>query len=678
MAYNYLDEKQLADALHDSEEYMVDFYKNIPEIQRITRGKPGKVPKGKPRLTDGTLAGYRREMPKQIIQQLPSGKVTIDSYKALEQTANGVLTDIILPNANTGGTPYSKAKKAVRSTVDVGSAWAVCFFNRTGSIMHADYKLKYFRDVLFEKGKTTEFDSNFFPVVDWYTEADLKALIWQETHLADRAKGRGESYEGRFDPKKLQKLLDNGAQEKDREYQSKQEQDASFVVGYFKIVTFYQIGVGGTFFYYAPQIKQVVGQCLNPDPRGVMPVHGLVAEEDDDNPLGEPLAKISTGKQNLLDFEMQMYQYGQGMAHSPTVKKWGSTPTGLIKITPDNVIPMNGTRATDDFEIVNTSTAATANYANNSSYIKTQIYNELGGSNDTSISSDAGAVGFSKTDAGVKSQVQRTGVSQNDLRKTYEEWQARIWETCLNIHFAESKGTKELQLKETTLKKLNMEAQPSINYDQEFGPIKFHVEASSSQATDSAAENEQLTELLKLKKEMVNPDDKDMKVFNQIVRNAGVENSDDIMYSDEDIQQAQAMHQEQLQMAHASAKLQLQQAMNAMQPKSEGPKPLGEAIAWQPGDLTPNERAQALQQVGIQADQSGAPTPNQLAQATDNALKTDKHATDSTLAQAKLAHEQEKHAIDTGMKLHKQAQDSAIQLDSHVNPPEPVAEPVNG
>jgi hypothetical protein len=100
VAYNYLDEKNLKDALEESEAFMKEHHKGLDEIKRVTDGKPGKVPKGKPRVTDGTLAGWKRETPKQVIQQLPTGHVVIKQMRDLEDQASAVLTDIILPNAN--------------------------------------------------------------------------------------------------------------------------------------------------------------------------------------------------------------------------------------------------------------------------------------------------------------------------------------------------------------------------------------------------------------------------------------------------------------------------------------------------------------------------------------------------------------------------------------------------
>ena len=586
MAYSYLEADNLSDALNDSEEYMKPFYQPLDEIRRVTRGKPGKVPKGKPRVTDGTLAGWRRETPKQIIQQLPSGKVFIKDFPDIQDIAQGILTDLILPNANSGGTPYSKAKKGVKSTIDIGSSWAECFFNRRGTVLHADYRLKHFRDVLFEKGKVSEFDTNYMIIIDWMTESDVKALIWMEKQ---RKLTKSE-----WDLKNLQLLLDEGAGDKDDEAKTEAEKKAQSSTGYFKIAKFYQIGVNAPQFVYAPAISKKLKTCYTKDKRGIIPVHGLVPEDDDENPLGEPLAAISIGKQNLLDFDMQMYQYNQGMQLSPTVKAWGNTPAHNIRLAPDNVIKMNGTKATDDIETISINNDAINNYANNSSYIKTQIYNEQGGSNDSSISADAGAVGYSKTSAGVNQQESRQNVSKSDLRKLSEQWHGRIFETLLNIQFAESMGSKDIDLEPETMKRYNMEKSPQINYDEDYGVIKVVVEAGSSEANDNVRETEGLTSLLEIKGTYQGPiDDKFMLMYNQIVKNAGVDDPEKLLYTEDEVAQA-------LQMREITTQQAMEQLVAPPAPAAPEPAldmPMEQPMAGPAPDMIEEDRMLAMQQL---------------------------------------------------------------------------------
>lgn len=643
---------------------MKEFHKPLAEIMRVTEGKPGKVPQGKPRVTDGTLAGWKRETPKQVIQQLPTGKVIIRKKRELEEQANAVLTDIILPNANGGGTPYDKAILSIEDVIDSGSSWAFCYFDRRGDLLHANYRLKYVKDILFEKGKVSEFDCNYMGMVEWLTATDIKARINQYDKYKDAYKERGCT----IDIKAWQELLDVGPAEKDDENKTEEEKKKADQVGYYKVVRWMQIGTDATFFTHSPKLNKVLTTEINKDPRGIMPLHGLVGAPSRANPLGRPLAAISMGKQTLLDFDMQMYQYGRGMGYSPAAKLWGSTPTSQIQIVPDKIIKMNGTKQTDDFEVVNLQTAATANYANDSSYIRTQIYNEQGGSNDTSVSADAGSTGFSKTDSGVKQQAARTSVSKDHLRRLSEQWHGRIFETLLNIQFAESKGKKALELEDETMKRMKLEKEPVMDYDQELGKIKFVVAAGTSEAEDNQQENEKLTALLEVKTKMADIDDKDMLMYNQIVKNSGVDDPEKLLYTDDEIKQATQMRQEQTQMAHQTMKMQLQQALQPQQPdQAPPPKTLGESLGWTPADLTPAERAQALQQVGIQADPNGAPQQtsatdeaNLALKAHDQQLRANKQQHDQQMQTADLLLRTDKHAHDTvlavGNAAHTQAQ----------------------
>jgi hypothetical protein len=661
VAYNYLEEDQLTDALHYSEEYMKTYWEPIPELQRITRGRPGVVPKGKPKVTDGTLAAVRRETPKQIIQKYPTGTAMIIGQPDSAGQATAVLTDEILPYANAGGTPYAKALRGVKSTIDVGSAWAECFYNRTRDKFHADYKLLYYRDILFERGKTSEFDSNYLITIDWMTEGDIKAIIWNEKQ---RKVTKSE-----WNLPALQRFLDKGPTGKDTDSMTPEEKKSSNNGGFFKLAKFRQVGVTAPWFILATTTNEVVYRCTSRDPRGSIPVHGMVPEEEDGNPLGEALAAISAPKQNLLDFEMQMYQYQRGIGVSPPVKLWGKTAKSAIRLVPDNVIKMKGTKADgDDFEAVNISNDAIASFPQNYGLIKTQIQNETGRRNDSSTSGTAGNPGFSKTPQGIRENKAVTDVSDNHLRNIYEEWQGRVFETLLNIHYAESAGIKELDFKPETMKRHKLESN-KVDYGKQGaspGVITFTVNAGTSQKEDNEAETMKLSDLMDRKTKIPNPDDKDMLMYNQIIQNAGVADAEKLKYTDDEIAQAMQMRQERQQMAHEAAKAELQKVLNPQPEAPPQPKLLGESISWQPGDLSPNERQQALAQVGVTADSDGTDTPNAIAKATETATAIDKHAHDTALQADKHGHD-----IAMAVQNHLAARQDAENAREDASEPQP-------
>jgi hypothetical protein len=545
VAFSFIDEKNIKDFVTESDDYMRPFYKDLAEYERIGHGKPGRVPKGKPTLTDGVGAAIKRETPKRIIQQVPTGKVSIKKCPELEPYVNGVLTDEILLNANSGGTPYSKSKKGIKDTITSGASFAYCFYNRRGDWFGADFKRVAVRDIGFEKGKTTEFDSNVMKMSGWYTKMDLKALIHYGKNLEKSAKSRGETSEFGWYLKFLAQLLDenpDGKPDENKTAAEKAQNDG--IPGFYRIDHVFQIGKGATFYAYSPRLDKVVKKTVSKDPRGIIPIHGMVPEEDDASPLGEALIAISAGKINLLDFDMQMYQYNRGALLEPPVKKWGNVPTSAIKLVPGAVIDMGGNKQSgNDIETVDINNSAITDYRNNSSYIKTQIYNEQGASSDSSISASVGAVGFSKTDRGVAQQEAKLGISDNDLRKCYESWFGRVCETMLNLHFAESKGKRELELKKETVKRLRLDPEKlTMDYDKDYGPIAFTVDASTSEASDSKQENEQLVGLLEITQKYggLRPD-RQMAIVNQVIKNSGVDDAENLTYTDEEIEQAKQL-----------------------------------------------------------------------------------------------------------------------------------------
>jgi hypothetical protein len=282
---------------------------------------------------------------------------------------------------------------------------------------------------------------------------------------------------------------------------------------------------------------------------------------------------------------------------------------------------------------------------------------------------------------------QVTDISNNDLLVSYEQWQSRIFETCLNIHFAESKGIKTVQLQRTTLTRLKMDKQPTIDYDKEYGPIQYCVNAFTSKKlsdAEQAANMAQIDPLMtpqnawqlaqigwkldigefqkakltrmnidSIDKFLTKMDDKEAAEAKKMpypIIDAPQLRMNSADMSPEQVaailsQQggvnvqpvaaapvgtspmglsAQGQADYQVEMAKAQA-----DAAKSAQPAPESStpaKPLGEIIQWKPADLTDNERSQALAQVGITADEGGASAnPNAVLATTSAAIDKDKH-----------------------------------------------------
>jgi hypothetical protein len=167
------------------------------------------------------------------------------------------------------------------------------------------------------------------------------------------------------------------------------------------------------------------------------------------------------------------------------------------------------------------------------------------------------------------------------MRKTYELFMGRVYETLLNIHMAESKGKKELDLEPETMKRYKLEGKQEFDYDKDYGKIKVRVNASSSQAADNDAETEKLTALMELKaKYQAIVDEKYMLMYNQIVENSGVDDANKLKYTDDEIEAAKeaAMQPTGDPEADAAQQEQAAQAQQEMQSMQEQIKQLEEQL----------------------------------------------------------------------------------------------------
>nr|DAJ99428.1 MAG TPA: portal [Caudoviricetes sp.] len=495
MAFSYVDEKNIGDAYEDSKKKYASALAKVDEYERIALNKPkNNLPSGFPDMTDGTTASYIQSRPKSTIQQIPTGLVTsLDKDKDLAGIANLVLTEDIIPNANTTGSVLQKSWGASSKSMTYGAQPAYCFYAQHGDYFGADFKLPYIKDVILESGKVYDKDCNVIFLRAWYQPNDIKYLIYREKQLNKQGIKSGW---------RLDKLVNLQAKEKDNESKTPAERAQGLEMGGIEIIFAFQKGKGALFYGYSPDNKEVVYSTVNPDPRGIIPIHFLYHDMDMSSPIGRGAVELVAGLQNMLDSEIQMYQYAEALGLNPPLMKRGSFDTSTIRYKLNAIWDL-GTDPNASISPVNISTHALSNFSNNYGLIKSQILN-INNANDTSISAEVGNPGFSRTDSGVKAQQERTNVSDNYLRKQFEDWFGDVCETMLNIHFALSEGTKTIDLTQEYIKRRQVEdpgfsaTTAEVDYSQKIKGFKFKVDASTSKLKDDEQSMENLKGILEL------------------------------------------------------------------------------------------------------------------------------------------------------------------------------------
>lgn len=490
MSYQYLTPTNIAEVFKTSRQYTEGLTDNFFEYERLMRNKPhANIPKEYPKTTDGTTASIIRKTPHRIIQQLPTGKVQSDADDWLSVVASFIYTNKIIPYANEGYALLQKCWSVVERSLGFGYCPTyVPFVNHEGYFC-TDLRLPYWGDIFLQPGKLSDKDSNYIFMRSWWQTKDIEALIESQSKL---------KIPGTWDTTALKKIKDYVTTKEDKAQTPVEREKNINTKGGIELITGFQRGVGAKFYTFHVQSNTIVRTKENKDPRGELPISFAYGDVDGANPFGRSVIDLVGGMQNLMDGEMQMYQYNRALQLNPPLIKRGNFNKNKIKFAPNVIIDV-GADPNATVEPLQIDSKSLDNFPNNYGLMKSQLLNLLA-SPDTSISAEVGNPGFSKTPQGVEASKANLSIDDNYVRKQFETWFERWSETAINLFFAERTGIEELQLDSETADKLkdlaaqgrfdlNLLSEANkirINYDTATEQLKFRVDPSSSKKQDDA------------------------------------------------------------------------------------------------------------------------------------------------------------------------------------------------
>jgi hypothetical protein len=609
--FSYLNPSNLADKYNAAKDYTENLTDPFPELERIARNRPkDNIPKEYPKTTDGTTASIVRKTGKRVVQQLPTGKVeSDDDHSWLNVIAEFVYTHKILPYANEEYDLIQKCWQLIeRGLVYGSSAIFTPFLNHDGHFS-TDMTLPYWGDIFLPKGAKSGYTAKYMFVRSWWQKEDFEALIDQEKKLKKQAKERGEEYEATWDIDALEEIKTKTTR-KDEKAVTASEDELGVNPDGIEVVVAYQDGVGAKFYTFHPSEDKngetdvsILRTKVNKDPRGKKPIDWFYADIDGSNPLGRSIVDLIKGLQNLIDADMQMYQYNRALMLAPPTVTYGNVPAKSVIYKPNAIIKIKDPNGRiDNLKVDST---AIANYPELYGLQKSQLLN-LVSSPDTSISAEVGNPGFSKTSTGVKQQAANVSIDDNFLRKMFEAAWENWSETAINLYFAERTGKEVLQLDKKTadsLRKLasegkfdeaalNEKNEIIIDYDESTPALKFRVDASTSKMKTDSEQGEILTNLLQgidgsptLGAILQQYPEKGLEMWNKLIDTAGLEDSEELKFDIEEFKQQQQMMQEQ-QVAQEQAMAEEQAMMQGQMPQEAIE---GEIVPEMPMEQAPQE-----------------------------------------------------------------------------------------
>lgn len=557
MAFSFLTEENILDLCSASKDYTEKLTQPFEEYSRLARNKPhAKIPKAFPKTTDGTSASIIIKSARRAVQQLPAGVVsTSDEYSPWPILAEFAYLKEILPNANAEYDLIHKMWITIENGESFGSQ---CVFTpvayNDGKLL-PDYLIVSWRDVFIQPGKRSASDSDYLFVRTWWQKTDVEKLIDAEKERRDTAKKEGALYEPTWDLKALEEIKE-AIVTKDSKDQSEAEQQYSLDPSGIEIITGFQIGHNATFFTFNPATQKIVRRKKNKDPRAKIPLNWYFYDADGVNPLGRSVLELIGPLQNLIDSDMQAYQYNRAAALRPTINVYGDVnertlefkPNGLNKIKNPNV----------RIEAMSVDTSAIRDYPNLYGLQKSQMLN-LVNSPDTSISAEVGNPGFGKTPQALKTQQAQLSIDDNALRKGFEAFFEEWSETAINLYFAEREGVEIIQLDTDTAQRLrdleekghvldgvvlDDDNKATVDFSKAKGVLKFKIDASTTKVNSEAAQLDSLKTLIQTldssqSLNQVVPVDKKLAAWNAIVANSGIDGLDELKVTEEEMKEMQ-------------------------------------------------------------------------------------------------------------------------------------------
>lgn len=453
----YLTKDELKDTYFEAERTAKDWFKPFGEYERLAGNKLSKtIGKNMPRVNDGSLAASLLETPMNVLPAMQTGKFTSTTRKTawLNELANIIWKTKIVPNANTQASFFDKEQIALYRALKYGAQPRYNFFVSNENYTGSDFSLPYIRNVKLEPGKFSVEDCDYVFLDIYFTKLQLKKLIDQQKTEVKTAKAEGREPDTSWDIKNLQKLADMSMTSKEMEEQNINERDKQINASGIKTTVCFNRGKGAPFYMFSKHLDagDILREWPNPDPTGDLPITMQYCYEDLENPYGIGRAELAGPTQNVLDFMTQAHVLATQLGLQPPKKISGPLDTAKLNslVNRPDALWITGQAQVD---VVQPTTSVYSQFPANFGLYKSQLQT-LQGRTDGSVSAQSGNPNFSRTQAGVKQQEERTNSQDNYLRNKADTASAKMAQKMMNVHMAQMQGADLLDVAEDDIERL--------------------------------------------------------------------------------------------------------------------------------------------------------------------------------------------------------------------------------
>ena len=471
--------------LTTSKSFMEEHTSSFDENERLKEGRPKtSIPLSYPRVTDKTLMKKINDGPKRVFQKLPEFTVDTGADKFTDICVEYILNKECIAGIDEGYSWYQKLINAARDA----NAFGVCAVYSPFELVNGSYRIGfvpvYWGDLFLEAYTTNVNVANYVFIRQWKTKADMQDIL----------DNTDEDVDDGWDRILVKQLVDANATTPQDKNKSGASSDLFELYTYMSKDEFITFSITNG--------DKILRQKDNKSKR--RRVVGLYYDFDGVNPLGRSMVDIGGDLQNLIDSDMQAYQFNRALALQPPIFVNGDVDGGDGIYMPNNVMVVD--EPTTAVHPVIIDTTAIAEYPNLYALQKSQLNALIPDADDTTIPSEAtGGVSSSKTPTGIKQNQQTQSISDNFAFKNGEAFLSTWSENGLNIYMGEFNGVIELQLDNEYADKARAEDPTKISETgvvrldcSQVTKIRVKVESGSTRDVAREEDNQRLAGLMNM------------------------------------------------------------------------------------------------------------------------------------------------------------------------------------
>ncbi len=404
------------------ETYTIDF----PSLDNLVDGVPLQHQKGAPYVGDTTIAGLVRQIPRNSLQQLPIFGVAINGTKnSIRAALASFFVRHNVLNEDTFG-------KGLLSTLQMGTEQAIThgyapFMTVTQEVLDdfgTTMRLMHYTDVDPEPGIQDFNEAGYFYVVANLTKSRVRKI-------RDAAMQNPNTS---WYVDALNRLLEIQPETKNYSiYQSDPQKKAQqeYIAKTYQFVTKYEVGRGGEFCTFCPQLPDTALRCIkNKSKFGYPRVQGLVIDPAPLTPFGLSRVRLASPNQNLANIYYQSIASMLLLNAKPPVLKRGrfTKPVQLKQGAVWEALDQNATA-----ELKSMDNGALAQFTPMMKFLASQIQNIMG----SPFSAVNNGADFSKTGPGVKQQNEVQDLTTNQITNILENFLRQYVLVALDTFIAE-------------------------------------------------------------------------------------------------------------------------------------------------------------------------------------------------------------------------------------------------